>query len=53
MASFTPKAFARSSPGLEQPWVDKENGESNAESVGEQLFYGIANAFSVVLPAVW
>src|ERR1700752_432205 len=31
----TPKAFASSSPGLEQPWVRSNKNEENAESVGD------------------
>jgi hypothetical protein len=30
----TPKALTNSSPGLEQPWVENQRKNNNAESVG-------------------
>ena len=43
---LTPKALPNFSPGLFQPWDQKEKANTNAESVGETA-RRLANAFSV------
>ena len=47
---FTPKAFANSSPGLFQPWLERSKHGMNAEGVGE-LFQSCAFS-SPTIPAL-